>query len=158
MDYSRELYKFLHEDVKLSREKTSSAVKVVTEKVQQIVSYIHDEDRRFQQQVRSAGSYCQGLKVKAADEFDFNIYLDGFAGFTQWGGGQPDRYYRFNRDYDRTSNISVEMMWQFMMPPMYIMSSGYSAAPMIQHQQVSSSVNGKSSYYSTHVISITYLI
>ena len=57
--------------------------------------------------LKKTGSYTQGLKVEAANEFDFNILLGGLDDI-QWDTGPvPPRYYRFNRDIKLQSGTGV---------------------------------------------------
>ena len=133
------MYKYLNDNVKLSREKTTVVVTLVTEKIQTIVKYIHKQDKRFQSEVQCTGSYYQGLKVKTADEFDFNVFVAGFDNLTNWGSGGHPRHYKFNRDYDRTQNIAVHLECQFILPPILPLVAAASA-------YLPSPFGGKSAY------------
>ena len=105
--YNDLMYKYLDNNVKLNKEETSQVIQVVNKKVEDIVKYIHEQDDRFKAKPKKTGSYPQGLKVEAPNEFDFNILLDGFDDI-KWGTGHvSQRYYKFNRDIKLPSDAST---------------------------------------------------
>ena len=89
---------YFENEVKLSRDENSKARELVFAKVDKLLQYINKEDQRFGKTPMKIGSSFQGLKIKAPDEFDFNIVLVDLPEFTTVPYKQ--RYYGFRENID----------------------------------------------------------
>jgi hypothetical protein len=70
------LNRFYEDDVKMSREETKRNVDIVMPLVDDILTYVHERDKRFKIRPLRVGSYYSHLKVSRADEFDYSVVLD----------------------------------------------------------------------------------
>ena len=69
------LNRFYEDDVKMSREETKRNVDIVMPLVDDILTYVHQRDKRFKIQPLHVGIYYSHLKVSRADEFDYSVVL-----------------------------------------------------------------------------------
>lgn len=67
------LNRFYENEVKMVREETQRNVNFVIPIVHDILTFVHNKDKRFKIQQENVGSYYSRLKVKRADEFDYRV-------------------------------------------------------------------------------------
>ena len=70
------LNRFYEDNVKMTKEETKRNVDIVMPLVDKILTYVHQEDKRFKTKPLHVGSYYSYLKVSRADEFDYSVVLD----------------------------------------------------------------------------------
>jgi hypothetical protein len=92
---------YFNNKVQIKREETKRAKALVLPLVTKILKYVNEKDPRFGAVPLGVGSTYQGLKTKSADEFDFNVILQGTG---QWSCGPTQkRYYNFVENIDLDS-------------------------------------------------------
>ncbi|XP_063447833.1 protein mab-21-like 3 [Mytilus trossulus] len=67
---------FYKNNIKLTKDETKDILDFVKPKIDYIVQYIHERDKRFKLRPLNVGSYYSRLKVSRADEFDYSVVLD----------------------------------------------------------------------------------
>lgn len=90
----------------MRREETKRDTAKVLPLVEEILKYVHERDERFLTQTMNVGSYHTHLKVKRADEFDFNVVVD--VGKLSWGPGRT-RYYGLNNTNDKVERKGIAL-------------------------------------------------
>ncbi|OWF38395.1 Protein mab-21-like 3 [Mizuhopecten yessoensis] len=92
------LNRYCDKKVLMKGDETKRSVAKVLPLVDEILRYVNSRDRRFLIQPLKVGSYNTHLKVKKADEFDYNVIVD--VGKLVWAPGKT-RYYGFNNTGDK---------------------------------------------------------
>lgn len=79
----------------MTKVETTRNIKKVMRIVKDILTYVHNKDRRFKRKPLRVGSYYTHLKVSKADEFDFSVVLD--IPPLDWCNDDSSYIYKFNK-------------------------------------------------------------
>lgn len=90
-NYLNEAREYYRRNVERSNDAVKESVHVTTDVVLRMLIYINGEDKRFERNPVGAGSQKQSLKVKKADEFDYNIKLTCDTSRWTWGSSAAGR-------------------------------------------------------------------
>ena len=100
--------RFYDDKVKMSRRETKRNIGIVMPLVNDILTYVHQKDKRFKIKPLKVGSYYSRLKVSRADEFDYSVVLD-ISSLVWSSAVYTPAYYEFDENKQQVVKSSVSL-------------------------------------------------